>query len=437
MKNETQEEEVPIVSEALAPMIDAVPMMPIISLQQSLEAWDAFQHIVKERMREGYHFDTIPGTQKPSLLDPGGDLLMKMYGLSDVHPIDPHGKPSYVIEHMTEDWDREPPLFDYLVSCTLYNVRTGEAVRTGKASCNSWEDKYRWRETRRICPQCKAEAIIRGKEEFGGGWMCWRKKGGCGAKFPDGSQAIEGQRAGRVPNMDIANQKNTILQIAQKRAKLRAVRSGTLAGEMFTQDIDETGVVKDSFDKKEFEAMKQKKVEDAKKRIAELEKKPATTTQPAKLETPKVSDHAEPALGTVQTEKFIVSDVVKRFIPQKDKTTGKIDNRKKKTEMLQVDSGNWRGLCFDKQYFGVLQSSKNKQIEVTVERTAGEFSAVWKITAVNAAWNGGQQEPEPKPAASDGPTLEEWFADKGGTKPEYSKDEAEAILNLSEKAPAR
>jgi len=34
------------------------------------------------------------------------------------------------------------------------------------------------------CPECGVtSAIIKGKEEYGGGWLCFAKKGGCGAKF--------------------------------------------------------------------------------------------------------------------------------------------------------------------------------------------------------------------------------------------------------------
>lgn len=34
------------------------------------------------------------------------------------------------------------------------------------------------------CPECgKAGTIIKGSAEYGGGWLCWKKKGGCGAKF--------------------------------------------------------------------------------------------------------------------------------------------------------------------------------------------------------------------------------------------------------------
>ena len=36
-----------------------------------------------------------------------------------------------------------------------------------------------------ICPACGAAAIIKGKEEYGGGWLCFKAKGGCGTKFAE------------------------------------------------------------------------------------------------------------------------------------------------------------------------------------------------------------------------------------------------------------
>lgn len=39
----------------------------------------------------------------------------------------------------------------------------------------------------RPCPSCGQDAIIKGKAEFGGGLVCFKKKGGCGAKWKDES----------------------------------------------------------------------------------------------------------------------------------------------------------------------------------------------------------------------------------------------------------
>jgi hypothetical protein len=36
-----------------------------------------------------------------------------------------------------------------------------------------------------VCPTCGKPSMIKGKAEYGGGWLCFKKKGGCGAKFTD------------------------------------------------------------------------------------------------------------------------------------------------------------------------------------------------------------------------------------------------------------
>jgi hypothetical protein len=48
----------------------------------------------------------------------------------------------------------------------------------------------------KLCPLCGKDAIVKGKEEFGGGWLCYKAKGGCGAKFDkDPTDAISHQPA--------------------------------------------------------------------------------------------------------------------------------------------------------------------------------------------------------------------------------------------------
>lgn len=68
---------------------------------------------------------------------------------------------------------------------------------------------------------------------------CFKKKGGCGAKFPDGDQTIESQQTGRVFNPDIADQVNTIQKMSQKRSLVGAVLLAVNASEFFTQDIED------------------------------------------------------------------------------------------------------------------------------------------------------------------------------------------------------
>lgn len=49
----------------------------------------------------------------------------------------------------------------------------------------------------RKCPVCGKEAVIKGKDEYGGGYLCWAKQGGCGATWED--EALT-KRTDNIPN---------------------------------------------------------------------------------------------------------------------------------------------------------------------------------------------------------------------------------------------
>jgi predicted RNA-binding protein with RPS1 domain len=88
-------------------------------------------------------------------------------------------------------------------------------------------------------------AIIKGKAEFGGGWLCWGKKDGCNSKFKDGDPAIEEQKVGDVLNPDPFDQENTFVKMAAKRAYMDAVLRGTSTHGLFTQDLEDIAEVRE------------------------------------------------------------------------------------------------------------------------------------------------------------------------------------------------
>ncbi|HMF56102.1 MAG TPA: hypothetical protein VK619_07060, partial [Pyrinomonadaceae bacterium] len=137
---------------------------------------------------------------------------------------------------MGEGYDNEP-FFYYLYRCRLF--RGDLLIAEADGSCNSRETKYRYREAQRICPECQKPAIIKGKEEYGGGHLCFKKKGGCGAKFSTGDPVIESQTVGRIFNPDIADQVNTIQKMSQKRSLIAACLLAVNASEFFTQDVED------------------------------------------------------------------------------------------------------------------------------------------------------------------------------------------------------
>ena len=209
--------------------------------KHDMQAINRFQQIVHSTMVVDLDYGIIPGTQKPTLLKPGAEKIAKLLGLSD----------QYEILDKAEDWQQ--PLFRYLIKCRLIHLATGSVISEGLGECNSMESKYRWRESKRKCPICGAEAIIKGKEQYGGGWLCFRKTGGCGAKFEDGDSEIEEQQIGRVENDDIYSQVNTILKMAKKRALVDAALSAGRLSDIFTQDMEDTGrvVIKEHSDEKQ------------------------------------------------------------------------------------------------------------------------------------------------------------------------------------------
>ncbi len=196
--------------------------------KQEIAAINRFQALVHATMIDGQDYGVIPGTDKPTLLKPGAEKISKLLGLAD----------TYEIMSQQEDWQK--PFFRYLIRCNLISVRNGVLISQGMGECNSMEAKYRWREGKRKCPKCGSEAIIKGKEQYGGGWLCWPKKGGCGAKWPDGAPEIETQKTDRVENDDIYSVVNTILKMSKKRALVDAALSAGRLSNVFTQDIEDS-----------------------------------------------------------------------------------------------------------------------------------------------------------------------------------------------------
>lgn len=206
--------------------------MPIMSIETAITRYNSVVGFVKKLMVEGTDYGKIPGTgDKPVLLKPGAEKLSTLFGLA----------PVFVASEVIEDWTGKSyegePMFYYRYKCELY--RGGTLIATSEGSCNSRESKYRYRKGERACPDCGQAAIIKGKAEYGGGWVCFARRGGCGAKFREGDPRIESQEVGRIANHDIADQVNTIQKMAQKRALVAAVLLAVNASEFFTQDIED------------------------------------------------------------------------------------------------------------------------------------------------------------------------------------------------------
>jgi len=208
------------------------------SVQEIVANARKIEECLREVMREGEHYGVIPGTgngrkdkdgkdvgPKPTLLKPGAEKLGLLFRL----------RPEF--QH-TEV--RDGNHLTVLSLCSLYHIPTGDClVRDIAGSCSTKESKYAYRQGNRKCPKCGAETIRKGKAEFGGGWYCSTKDGGCGAKFGDSDTAITGQTVGRVANPDLADQWNTVVKMADKRSLVAATLIATAASDAFTQDLED------------------------------------------------------------------------------------------------------------------------------------------------------------------------------------------------------
>lgn len=180
-------------------ILDTVDLQQVSSAMASISK---FQQIVNQTLKSGCDYDVIPGTQKPTLLKPGAEKILMLLGLTS----------EYQVTEQVEDYSKG--IFAYTVKCTL--SRGGSKITEGLGSCNSKEDKYRWR---------------------------WVKE----SDLPEGVSKDNlkkrttgyGQVQYRVENDEIYSQINTVLKMAKKRAQIDATLTVAALSEAFTQDIED------------------------------------------------------------------------------------------------------------------------------------------------------------------------------------------------------
>lgn len=173
------------------------------------------QHVMKEVMKKGEHFGTIPGCgDKPTLLKPGAEKISMVFRLA----------PEYTVERVDtmEDGHRE-----YQVTCTLRHIDSGKVLGGGVGCCSTMEGKYRFRTEFTGQPVPAAYWKTRDRDLLGGTQFSTRKVKG---KW----EIIE-----RVEHDNPADYYNTVLKMAKKRAHTDAVLTATAASDIFTQDIED------------------------------------------------------------------------------------------------------------------------------------------------------------------------------------------------------
>ena len=233
---------------------------PAMTVAEFASRYQEMQHLVKSNLRENVDFGVVPGTDKPTLLKPGGEKLCTFFGL----------RPTFEIVEKVEDWTGAQhggePFFYYLYRCRL--VRRGEVIAEGDGSCNSMESKYRyrWVQESEMPPGDLSRfkkrggrisepqfAIERGETTGKYGkpaayWQEFRDAIDRGEATPVKRKKKDGGEMAaweidstvyRIPNEDIASQVNTIQKMAQKRAFIGATLLAVNGSEFFTQDLED------------------------------------------------------------------------------------------------------------------------------------------------------------------------------------------------------
>lgn len=197
-----------------------------LTVQETISGLNELRQLCKDALKVNLDFGVIPGTNgKNVLLLPGAQKIALYFNAA----------PTYsVVEKDFQNGHAE-----FRVTCQLVHRGNGHVIGEGLGSCSTMESKYRFRKAERVCPECSKPAIIKGKTEYGGGWLCFKKKGGCGAKFADNAEAITSQPDGKTENENIHDVRNTVLKMAKKRAIVDAALSLGCASELFTQDLEE------------------------------------------------------------------------------------------------------------------------------------------------------------------------------------------------------
>lgn len=161
--------------------------------------------IMKDLMEEGIHYGTINGTDKPTILKPGTELLMSLFGID--------GQPE-VEDLSDEDCVR------YRIVMKGVHAASGTTLGHGVGECSTDEEKYKWR----ACynnREWENRAEDRSRVKYG-----WDKK----------ERREYEVRQVRTNPADAAN---TVLKMAKKRAQSDMVLTVLAVSDIFLQDAED------------------------------------------------------------------------------------------------------------------------------------------------------------------------------------------------------
>ena len=243
--------------------------------EQHLELLQKVSSRIQSAMRSYMELDTdygtIPGTPKPTLLKPGAEKLLQLFGLA-----------AETETRLTMGDNQSAPSVTYDAITYIHRGSfAGPVVATGHGTANSWEKRYR-RDTK-VCPNCDQPKII--KSKYDPGWYCLN----CKSKFAQSDPAITEQATSATGDPSTAfDLANTLVKMASKRSLVDATLRATASSGLFAQDL----------------------VEEAPEPV--VEKKTYRDAPPARLPQRDEIAHAAEALGdaSVRGREVTIDDVL-------------------------------------------------------------------------------------------------------------------------------
>ena len=156
------------------------------------------QEVMKAVMIKNVHYGVIPGTEKPTLLKPGSEVLLSTFQIA----------PSIRVEDLST-----PDCARVRVFVTGVHSPSGMVIGEGIGECSSNETKYKWRKA------------------YDDEWN---------DTPPDRRRVTFGKYRNKQVRTEPADVANTILKMAKKRAQIDMTLTATGASDCFDQDLDET-----------------------------------------------------------------------------------------------------------------------------------------------------------------------------------------------------
>jgi hypothetical protein len=163
------------------------------------------EDVVARVLKPGIHYGVIPGTPKPSLYKAGADELAKVFSIAGDY-------------HTEKDLSTNDEV-TIRIKCVGTHAPTNTVLGSALGECSSNESKYKWR--RPVC-----------KEEF--------------EAFPADRKRLQWKRgknnsaySEEQVRTEPADIRNTVLQMAEKRAFVAMIRSVTGVSAIFGQDLED------------------------------------------------------------------------------------------------------------------------------------------------------------------------------------------------------